>query len=114
MYIVIITLGALVLCGIGGGIYVVYACTDWCKSGSGNNNYFVEKELPGILKKFPLEKYVISKNKYNQDTCPIWLFTFDSKSDIRILHCKHIFHVGCIVQWFTQKHNDICPMCNTK
>ncbi|KAE9112670.1 hypothetical protein PF005_g10853 [Phytophthora fragariae] len=47
----------------------------------------------------------------SDDLCPICLIEFEDGEDVRNLPCKHIFHVGCIDEWF--KRNTSCPMCKS-
>jgi len=113
IYILAIFFGAFLIIGVVILLYVfrswferVYCCS-CCKST------FARSELPKILSKSPEEHYEPSKNKYNQETCPICLCPFKVEDIIRILECKHIFHGKCIVAWFTRE-KIACPICKVK
>jgi Ring finger domain len=41
--------------------------------------------------------------------CVICQETCDLSSIIRVLSCKHSFHINCIDEWFTE--NKTCPVC---
>jgi hypothetical protein len=43
------------------------------------------------------------------DTCPICLMKFQDGHIVRELPCNHIFHDGCVLQWFVK--DDRCPKC---
>ena len=45
------------------------------------------------------------------ESCTICRERFQSNSIIRKLQCGHIFHIGCIDQWF--ENNVRCPVCRT-
>lgn len=42
--------------------------------------------------------------------CSICMCEVEDNERVRVLSCKHAFHVGCIDPWVTQK-NSICPLC---
>ena len=69
-------------------------------------------ELSINFDKPPETAYTPNKNKYNQENCPICLYTFDEDTQIRALECEHIFHGECIRTWFDKRNNKICPLCN--
>ena len=45
------------------------------------------------------------------ESCTICRERFQSNSIIRKLQCGHIFHIGCVDQWF--ENNVRCPVCRT-
>ncbi|OWM88870.1 hypothetical protein CDL15_Pgr020824 [Punica granatum] len=42
-------------------------------------------------------------------TCPICLDDMTSNCELVETHCKHVFHIPCIVRWF--KMSCTCPIC---
>ena len=44
-------------------------------------------------------------------TCPICIGSFEAGDSLRVLPCKHQFHVGCIDHWLIV--NASCPNCRT-
>ena len=41
--------------------------------------------------------------------CQVCFDKFKDEDNIYILPCKHLFHEGCILPWFTS--HDTCPVC---
>jgi hypothetical protein len=52
-------------------------------------------------------KDILSSTK---EKCTICLMPYDDGDNLRILRCKHGFHVECIDQWLTG-HVNSCPIC---
>ncbi|CAK8534998.1 unnamed protein product [Lathyrus sativus] len=46
------------------------------------------------------------------DACIICQEEFESKENVGILACDHVFHVGCITQWLLIKNK--CPICKSE
>ena len=46
-------------------------------------------------------------NAKRDDLCPICYQSMES--DVRIMHCSHLFHENCLKKWFYIQ--DKCPMC---
>jgi hypothetical protein len=45
----------------------------------------------------------------SQTTCMVCLGDFEENDDVRILPCRHVFHLGCIDEWL--KRCTDCPIC---
>ncbi|CAO3649878.1 unnamed protein product [Cunninghamella blakesleeana] len=58
-----------------------------------------------------LPKQKITKPTNEDDECTICLDQLQFNDDIRILPCKHTFHVNCIDDWLTS-YKTQCPYCN--
>lgn len=41
--------------------------------------------------------------------CSVCMSDFEPDSSVRVLPCKHVFHMGCIDQWF--ERSNFCPNC---
>lgn len=46
----------------------------------------------------------------NADVCPICIEEFHRGDPVRVLPCRHEFHVACIDPWLTTK-SPLCPLC---
>ncbi|KAI9304261.1 hypothetical protein BJ944DRAFT_267112 [Cunninghamella echinulata] len=53
-----------------------------------------------------------TKKAMLQDTekCLVCLDDFIPKQSVRILKCRHVFHVECVDRWLVESHNS-CPIC---
>ncbi|KAJ2357734.1 E3 ubiquitin-protein ligase rnf13 [Coemansia erecta] len=47
----------------------------------------------------------------HEENCAVCLDDFAVGDKVRLLPCKHYFHVSCIDQWLT-KNTAVCPLCN--
>jgi len=45
----------------------------------------------------------------DDNTCVICLEGYGENSDVRLLKCKHFFHVLCLDEWLKKKKE--CPVC---
>lgn len=63
-----------------------------------------------ISKKIKVKKY--KNNIYEDDKCVICQFEFKNDESIKLLPCKHIFHIECIDEWL--KNQKICPYCKSE
>eukprot|EP00985_Skeletonema_marinoi_P004145 scaffold1811_cov137-Skeletonema_marinoi.AAC.16 len=44
--------------------------------------------------------------------CPICIEEFEPGEKLRVLPCKHLFHIDCIMPWLTERQG-CCPQCRT-
>ncbi|ORZ22658.1 hypothetical protein BCR42DRAFT_368679 [Absidia repens] len=44
------------------------------------------------------------------DRCLVCLDDFMPKQSVRVLKCRHVFHVECVDRWLVEAHNS-CPVC---
>ncbi|ORZ21603.1 hypothetical protein BCR42DRAFT_407916 [Absidia repens] len=53
-----------------------------------------------------------TKQTMLQDTerCLVCLDDFAPKHSVRVLKCRHVFHVECVDRWLVEAHNS-CPVC---
>ncbi|KAI8077859.1 uncharacterized protein BX664DRAFT_343689 [Halteromyces radiatus] len=53
-----------------------------------------------------------TKRTMLQDTerCLVCLDDFTPKQSVRVLKCRHVFHVECVDRWLVEAHNS-CPVC---
>ena len=73
--------------------------------GGGNPIYYSQVD----------NKIFLEKNEDNEYHCPICSDTFDEKSTILLLPCKHVLCKNCLESYLKNKINDIvCPFCRTK
>ncbi|KAK7039446.1 hypothetical protein R3P38DRAFT_477630 [Favolaschia claudopus] len=47
------------------------------------------------------------------ERCLICLDEYESEDEIRVLNCRHAFHLGCVDRWLETGRNN-CPACRTK
>jgi len=47
------------------------------------------------------------------ESCAICVEEFKSRDILRVLPCKHFFHISCIDEWLTN-HSDLCPLCKSQ
>ncbi|KAI8384905.1 uncharacterized protein BYT42DRAFT_564011 [Radiomyces spectabilis] len=50
-----------------------------------------------------------SSQKYNEQ-CLVCLDQFAPKQAVRVLKCRHVFHMECVDRWLVEGHNS-CPVC---
>lgn len=49
----------------------------------------------------------------SDSTCMVCLETIQENQDSYQLHCQHIFHTKCIMDWFRSRSSSgNCPLCN--
>ncbi len=46
---------------------------------------------------------------FNDTSCSICFEDFENYDNVRILPCKHYYHINCINQWLSKNSN--CPIC---
>lgn len=65
-------------------------------------------------KKIKEQKFQSQNVPFGQDKCSICLDCFEDGELISVLHCHHIFHVGCVKSWIDRKtdKSQLCPVCN--
>ena len=61
-------------------------------------------------KKLPTRKYEAASTP---EACAICVEEFKSNDQLRVLPCKHFFHIKCIDEWLTN-HSDMCPLCKAR
>ncbi|CAG8793488.1 20297_t:CDS:2 [Cetraspora pellucida] len=65
----------------------------------------------GTVDYFPTKIFYSSKRKENEpQECVVCLEDYNDGDKLRILPCKHEFHVECIDSFLTTRKN-ICPIC---
>jgi hypothetical protein len=59
----------------------------------------------------PTKKQKSSLVLFNEDPtlCQICQCNYEEEEMLKVLPCKHEFHVGCVDRWLAQK--DSCPLC---
>ncbi|KAF9159035.1 hypothetical protein DFQ26_006998 [Actinomortierella ambigua] len=64
-----------------------------------------------VVSNLPIKVFYTSKLKENDPLeCVICLEDYKDEDEIRILPCKHEYHVGCIDNWLTTRKK-FCPIC---
>jgi len=84
----------------------------WCCGGlndnvSGNNPAMPTSNQTAILAQ--LKRYILANDDSDMQ-CSVCLESFKHGDEIRILPCKHEFHVVCIDKWLTNSRST-CPNC---
>lgn len=61
-----------------------------------------------VLEQIGIKKYKSEEeNKFT--SCCVCMTDFENDDEIRDCPCSHVYHVGCIDEWFKQKPT--CPVC---
>ena len=58
----------------------------------------------------PMDEEDLRYIQQNRDVCPICLEEFHYGDIVKILPCKHVFHMSCLDPWFLEQ-NASCPVC---
>jgi len=62
------------------------------------------------LKKLPKKKFSKEHDAAEWETCAICIDDYEDGDMLRILPCKHAYHVDCIDPWLTRSRRN-CPLC---
>jgi len=66
---------------------------------------------PAVVENLPTRIFYLAKRKGNEpEECAICLEDYVDKDNLRILPCKHEFHITCIDPWLTTRKK-FCPIC---
>ncbi|XP_068648380.1 uncharacterized protein [Aristolochia californica] len=66
-----------------------------------------------IVNSFPLKSYrrtTTVESGDDMDQCYICLVEYEEGDKIRVLPCRHDFHMSCIDKWLKEIHG-VCPLC---
>ena len=85
-------------------VYTYYCIVQ--RGGKGWRIWQMRRQAGFKVRSLPLASKEILKTK-KDDLCPICYQSMES--DVRIMHCNHLFHENCLKKWFYIQ--DKCPMC---
>ena len=97
------------------------SCSKRTEQLSRRNSYVYKnkdnkKKKEKINKKIEKNLYSINDNLKGQiwenNECIICLKEIKNNDNMRILSCRHTYHMECIDEWLKRKN--ICPICNIK
>ncbi|CAM0907846.1 unnamed protein product [Alopecurus aequalis] len=79
------------------------------RQGVDNRPPYIKKH---VVEKLPCSVYKApcSSGNNSEEACGICLEDYDNGDMLRLLPCKHEFHVACIDPWLT-KWGTFCPVC---
>ncbi|KAF6168902.1 hypothetical protein GIB67_038399 [Kingdonia uniflora] len=65
-----------------------------------------------VVESMPVKSYTKLQKHQNEDEaqCYICLLEYEEEDSIRILPCRHEFHLTCIDKWLKEIHR-VCPLC---
>ncbi|ORX48248.1 hypothetical protein DM01DRAFT_1338713 [Hesseltinella vesiculosa] len=67
----------------------------------------IDASLPVLLWADDSTKHCM---QHDTDRCLVCLDDFVPKQPVRVLKCRHVFHVECVDRWLVESHNS-CPVC---
>ncbi|THU91477.1 hypothetical protein K435DRAFT_863395 [Dendrothele bispora CBS 962.96] len=75
----------------------------------------IERSGLEVIKATQLEEYETNGKISSNCTerCLICLDDYEPEDDLRVLSCKHGFHMGCVDKWLQEGKNN-CPACRTR
>ena len=85
-------------------VYTYYCIVQ--RGGKGWRIWQMRRQAGFKVRSLPLASEETLKSKQD-DLCPICYQPMES--DVRIMHCNHLFHENCLKKWFYIQ--DKCPMC---
>jgi len=85
-------------------VYTYYCIVQ--RGGKGWRIWQMRRQAGFKVRSLPLASKQFLSTKQD-DLCPICYQSMES--DVRIMHCSHLFHENCLKKWFYIQ--DKCPMC---
>lgn len=56
------------------------------------------------------EKEEVMDEEEEEEQCAVCRVEFEGEDEVKVLPCKHHYHVDCIEQWLKRKK--VCPVCS--
>lgn len=73
------------------------------------SRFYLEPEEEGLINRNLFMKSYIKMSFTDDDFCVICQNDISKMTMVRVLHCTHVFHLGCIDKHFIRKTH--CPTC---
>ncbi len=95
-------------------IFLFAGCGLYCCKSMGNISYDRQRHttltIVDDMSDFKIFSDILQiEGLYNDTSCSICFDNFENDEQVKILPCKHYFHISCINKWLDK--NTSCPMC---
>lgn len=91
---------------------IIWSMIDNVINTDSDSEFIISDEEP-MIPSYPFEDFINYAFIFiNQGDCSI-CFDENIESKRLMLHCRHVFHVQCMRDWYNSKKELVCPLCKT-